>query len=146
VVQNFCLSPKSLFAVIQGCSHLLELGRESLSNFSKWHSARLSTLWGFPSARKIAKLYDHESGYAIPQCGPSGERDTAFHAFRQAAIGALVGKQQMLQYLSATPLPCRRLGQRFSTGSSDGILDFQPQAFKVGIHGISSVQWAVDHG
>ena len=140
MVHDFRLGAEPAFAIVQARIHLLQLRRDGLLNLFWRHSSRGHTFRGRAASREIAEIYDQQRSQAMLQRGARSQRSTLRQALCQSAVGILISEEKVLQYLRRSPLSGRSLRQAAGGGTARCILEFTPQTFEIGIHGVDSVQ------
>ena len=105
VVQDLRPGSEPALAIVQAQLHRLQFGSDRPPHLFDRHTSRLHAFRSLASTRHIPEVHYQQSRQTILQSSPRTERRALFQASFQAEVRALVGKQQMLQYLRRTPLP-----------------------------------------
>src|SRR5664280_1720901 len=132
MVHDFRPGAEPALAIVQARAHSLKLRRDGLLNLLRRHASRCRTFRSLAASWEIPEIHDQQSGHALHQRGARRQRSTLFQAFCQPAVGILVGKEKMLQYLSRTPLSSRSLRPAARAGAPYCIFEFLPQTFEIG--------------
>jgi len=140
VVHDFRPCAEPALAIVQTRGHSLKLRHNSSLNLFQRHSPRHHAFRALAACREITEIHHQQSGHAMLQRSPSSQRGTLLQAFRRSATGVLVREKKVFQDLGRIPLSSRSLRPSTDAGTPHCIFEFLPQTFKIGIHGVDSVQ------
>ena len=111
-------------------------GGISLPHLFRRHSLRYRAFRGLAPTREISEIHDQQSGQAILQGRPRGQRSALFHAFRHSAVRVLVGQEKVSSICAAFHFPAGACRQIAGAGARHCVLEFPPQTFKIRNHGV----------